>query len=541
MNCSGETKNGTFIKNKSVSGKYLSIITGFALLAGLYLTTFYHYLLFHTLAELFSIVIAFCMFMIAWNSRKYIQNSYLIFIAIAYWFVAGLDLLHTLGYSGMNIFTDYDFYANQLWIAARYLESLSLLVAFFFLHKDRAVHPYLLFAIYTIISGVLILSIFTWKTFPICFIKDVGQTAFKQKSEYIICAILAVDILLLRRYRASFEPDVYRAFLWSLIFTIGSELAFAFYIHNYGISNLIGHYFKIFSFYLIYRAIIKTGIVRPYDLIFRELSLKEKSLKEAKQAADIANQAKSEFLANMSHELRTPLTGILGYAQILRRDHGLSTAAQNGLDIIYQSGNHLLTLINDILDLAKIEARKLDLYPTEFNPEAFLNGVAGIILMRAQQKDVRFVVELDPQIPTGIQADAKRLRQVLLNLLGNAVKFTDSGGVVTLQVRSHHFSVAAQEASNANLHFEIRDTGVGITKEQTQRLFTPFEQVGDTSRRAEGAGLGLAISQQLVGLMGGTIQVNSTPGQGSTFWFDVTFPVVALPAEATQSGQRTLI
>ncbi len=260
-----------------------------------------------------------------------------------------------------------------------------------------------------------------------------------------------------------------------------------------------------------------------------QLTRRLQQAETARQAAEVANQAKSVFLANMSHELRTPLNGILGYAQILNRDRSLTSKQRDGVGIIQRSGEYLLTLINDVLDLSKVEAGKLELYASTFNFGAFLQGITDLFQMRAQQKGISFRYEPLTSLPQSVCADEKRLRQVLINLLGNAVKFTDQGEVV--------LKIGYQE--DDCIRFQVEDMGCGIAPADIDKIFQPFQQVGEQQRRAEGTGLGLPISKKLVDLMGGKLQVNSTPGKGSTFWMTLALP--AVPEVPTESDKSSLV
>ncbi len=247
------------------------------------------------------------------------------------------------------------------------------------------------------------------------------------------------------------------------------------------------------------------------------------ALASAAQAAERASEAKSDFLASMSHELRTPLNAVLGYAQLLERAE-LSEKQLSAVRTIRRSGNHLLSLITDILDLAKIEARKMELHPAPIDLRAAVGSVVEMIGVRAEEKGLAFSCVIDEDAPEAIEADSKKLRQILLNLLSNAVKFT-SVGRVSLRV-----AVIDRAAEAVTLRFEVQDSGPGIAEADLEQIFSPFEQVGDIQRREGGTGLGLAISRQLAMLMGSTIQVQSRLGMGTSFWFEPRFTLATAPA-----------
>jgi len=268
----------------------------------------------------------------------------------------------------------------------------------------------------------------------------------------------------------------------------------------------------------------RTGqLSRTNERLEREIlerQVVEIELKEAKEVAEAASRAKSEFLASMSHELRTPLNAILGYAQILQRREDLDEVGRNGVATIERSGEHLLTLINDILSLSKIEAGKLQAAPSDFDLTVFLNNICDMTRIRARSKGLAFRYELKSPLPALVRGDERWLRQILLNLLSNAVKFTDRGGL-TLRA-----TAGPPQYGVVHLRFEVQDTGIGIPPGQLERIFEPFEQVHGLDRSQEGTGLGLTISKQLIQCMGGAIRVLSDPGKGSLFRIELPLSLV---------------
>ncbi|MBF0303717.1 MAG: response regulator, partial [Desulfamplus sp.] len=680
----------------TINNKSTSIIFKVLLLIGLYITNLHSYLLFHTVLELFTVIVAGIIFIIAWNSIEQNDNNYLLFIAIGYIFIAGLDLLHTISYKGMNIFTSYDFYANQFWIAARSLQSLTLLFAFLFINKEKKINKNLIVSIYALICFLLTLSILDWKIFPICFVEGKGQTQFKIISEYLICMVLFVDIIILFKYREKFENYVFKLMVYSISFTIISELSFTFYISNYGLSNIVGHYSKLFAFYAIYKAIVETSIVRPHQIIFREyviqskesqalgkqLEIQNKELEAQNQAllrneetlrtseeqframfeqhhavmmlvepdtgqivkanqgaekyydytaeefanlnikhinmltkeeitslmekvrnrqqyrfeskhklkngeirdvvihsspipfkgktllfsiihditernnaekalletnlqlqeaieistqmtknAQMADMAKSSFLANMSHEIRTPMNAVINMNRLLL-DTPLNEEQKDYAETAMLSSEILLSLINNILDFSKIEAGKLEIENIDFNLSDITKSVIKIVQFKAKEKGLLLEQRIEPDVYPYLVGDPVRIRQIILNFLNNAIKFTEQGGVIL------HLSTESDlENENINgseknryttVRFEIKDTGIGISEEHKEKLFQSFSQEeASISRKYGGTGLGLAISKQLAELMGGKVGVESQKGVGSTFWFTVRFEKIA--------------
>ena len=264
-------------------------------------------------------------------------------------------------------------------------------------------------------------------------------------------------------------------------------------------------------------------LVRYKDQLEETVQQRTEELMLARDAAEAANKAKSVFLANMSHELRTPLNAILGFSNLVRRDPRLSVGHRENLEIINRSGEHLLALINDVLEIAKIEAGKLQLQIAPFDLGGMVRDVIDMMQLRAREKGLQLLFDMSSEFPRYIKGDEARLRQILVNLVGNAVKFTEQGGATV--------RLGTQQNGRQHLLIEVEDSGPGISPESKERLFKPFVQLAEKGEQ-KGTGLGLSITRQFVELMGGTISVESTPGKGSIFQ-------VRLPVELAGADEVT--
>jgi diguanylate cyclase (GGDEF)-like protein len=402
-------------------------------LIGLYLTSLYSYLLFHSVAEIFSIVIGCCIFIVAWNSRHRLDNGYLLLLGIAFLFVSVFDMLHTLAYKGMGVFPGYD--ANlptQLWIVARYIQSISLLIAPVFLRRTLNVN--LVFTVYVVLTIVVIVAIFN-NAFPVCFVEGIGLTPFKIISEHIISLILLAAIALLLYHRAAFDRKVAQWLIASLILTVVAELSFTSYVSVYGLGNLIGHFLKFIAFFLIYIAIVETGIEKPQRLLFRNLQRKEKAFE------------------NALHEVeRLAITDSL--TSLYNRRH-FSKVGEDEVQRACRYGRALSAIMMDIDHFKRVN----DTFGHTVGDQ-ILQGVAESCRQELRRVDVvgryggdEFVILLPENDRAAAVQVAERLRKNIahlhLNTAKGSAKVTASLGVATVDCNKPSLETLLSQADKA--------------------------------------------------------------------------------------------
>lgn len=503
--------------------KYVPAAAVFVILAGI---SFHNYLLFHSLVELFCVLVAFGAFAIVLQTRPFsVYNGYLELLGIAYCFVGLLDLLHLLAYEGISILPGSTLnLASQFCLSASFLEAMALLIAPFFL--KRRLNTNGTFLVAAVLFLGLAVSIFSG-AFPDCFAG--GVTVFKIYSKYLVCVMLICAVSVLYINRRNVEKDLLKYMLLASFATLASEFFFAQRISEYWLSNMTGHMLKLLSYYFIYILIIRKKLLEPYDTInelYKSLERKvvsrtreleaanlrlqkgKESLKKLNQKLGENNRLKSEYMAIIAHELRTPLTSIVAFSELLLDEEtGPLNELQksNVLDML-TSAQQMQIIINDILDMMKYEAGQLRVRIEDVDLKDVFVQVNSVMSIIAMQYGVRLNMQSEG-LPR-VAGDGGRIRQMLINLVANAVKYAGGNGQVEVFVESKGDFAAIR----------VRDNGEGIPKELLPYIFDKFRQDTNSPHRSRsGTGLGLAIVKTLAQLQGGTVNVESELGAGSTF------------------------
>lgn len=487
------------MRKKIFTGLLLSLIS-----VGLYILSRKNYLIFHSMAEIYGITIAAGIFMVSWNSRRHHENYGLIFLGTAYFFVAIIDFFHTISYKGMGVFTDYSFYANQLWIGARMMECLSLLVFVLICRSKIKVSYWALFMSYGLATILVLMSVFFWKIFPICFVEGHGQTIFKIVSENVICLVLLFTAVMLVRSRRFYDPSLFRLIIASIILTLLSELCFIMYTDNYGITNVIGHLFKIGSFYLIYRSVIVNTLERPFDILYQELTINKDALQvlsdSLKQKVDeqvtelidkdklLQNQSRlalmGEMIANIAHQWKQPLNSLALNIQIatqrfemgkLNVEEMKEYESQEMTQVMYMAQT-----INDFSDFFSP-----DKIQCNFDVRKCLDKTIAIINTVYHDNHIKLISDIRDDI--FVFGYDNELVQVILNLLNNAkdalLEKKVSEPIVELQVYRKNESACITVSDNAG----------GIPPENLSKIFDSY-----FTTKKSGTGIGLYMARMII-------------------------------------------
>lgn len=451
------------------------------------------FLLFHSVAELFAIVIGCAIFLIAWNSRGMATNEYLLFVGIGYLAVSAIDLLHLLAFPGLNILGTGRGLSSQLWLAARSVEAVTMLLAPLFFR--RRIAPPLLLVIYGGVTAALLGLVFGG-FFPNTVSSSGQLTLFKSVSEIVIAALFALAVYPLWQKRDEFDPVIVRLVVASLGLRVASELSLVVYTTPFGAANLIGHLLKIIASYLLYKALVENMLMRPYAMLFKDLKQREEQL------ATAVGELES-FSYAVSHDLRAPLTSVIGFADLLASQNEETTPAQRTeyANHIVRAGQRMAEIIDDLLRLGRLSLQELEVAPVD------LSSVAGEVVETLRENDRSRNV--DVVIEPGVYAsgDRRLMRAALENLVGNAWKFT-----------SHEAQARIEIGLNDDAHaLYVRDNGAGFDGTKVASLFTPYRRL-HSDKEFAGNGIGLATVQRIVKRHGGVVWAEGEVGKGATFY-----------------------
>jgi PAS domain S-box-containing protein len=605
----------------------ISIGLGIAVVFGLFLTSLYNYLLFHSLIYIFIVVVACGIFMVTWNSRKILDNYYFLFIGISFLFVGFLEFIQMLSIEGMRIFVRPGSNLNaQLWVAAKYLQSLSFLIAPLFV--ARKPKTALVFAGYTFAAGLVLLSVFYWNNFPVCYITGIGLTPFNKISRYIIAFFFLGSLALLLRMKTMFDGRVLRLLIASIAVAAFSEATLAGFSDIFNFVGMSGHFMTGFSFYLIYKAMIETGLKNPYDVLFRNLKLSEeqdrtilrtamdgfwvtdmeghflevndaycrlmgylrdelmqmkiadveavenpeetarhirriiesggdrfetrhrrkdgtivdievsvnymeasggrlfvflRDITERKRASDeirkinedlkrrtlaleASNQELESFSYSVSHDLRSPIVSMGGYSHLLLEEHAdcLGEEGRRYAKAIYTGATRSTELIDGLLALSHTRYQELNL--SEIDMEELAKEISRELDSNRAGRSVQWNVQHLPPA----QGDQTMIRQVFVNLLNNAIKFTRRRETAVIEI-------GGKSENGENLYY-VKDNGIGFRTEDASRLFVAFKRLHPADE-FEGSGIGLAIVQRIIERHGGSVWAEGRIDEGATFYF----------------------
>jgi signal transduction histidine kinase len=487
----------------------------------------HYYLLFHVLAELFSIVILGSMFIVGWNTRYIARNGYFLVIGVSSLFVAFLDLLHTLAFPGMGFFTDVSPATNlapQIWIAARYFQAITIVISLLVIRKK--VRSFAVITTTSIACALVILAIFT-RVFPAAH-DGTSLTPFKIASEYVIIVLFAIATLLTWKERAYFSKWPLRLVLAFLLFMIVSELLFTLYARAYEFTNMLGHLSKIVAFAFAYKAIVQTVLVKPLDGLFKKLVDTERDLERRNWELvkhttslqhEIAEREKAEgtlrqFILTISHEFRTPVTVLDQSVQnLVKYNERMSTEQETALTSAISRNMGIMTaLVDNFSNLTRIDDHDVQLDIAPIDIKATIIDIVKAMDNAIHAKDMHVDLSIDDGI--ALSADAGKINHIARALVDNAVKFSPRGSTFSIIIRDHYTGEYNRDGHDGVL-MQVADNGMGIDADLLPRLFERFVR----STRVQdipGSGLGLAIAKEFVAMHGGKIYVATQVDKGTT-------------------------